>query len=138
MSRLRVWVTSAVAAVLGGCALYHAKPLDDTARAQALAPMQLERVKVAAARLEHPLVKPIMIDGQGGFTPDEIAVMAVIVSPQLRALRDQRGVAQAQVIQAGILPNPQWSYAIDYPHHTDPTAVAAKNSSVSWDLLSAL
>jgi outer membrane protein TolC len=129
--------TVALCALLAGCALYHRKPLDDAARERALAPMQIDRVKVAAASLQHPLVKPIVIDGSGGFSPDEIAVIAVIVSPQLRALRDQRGVARAQVIQAGILPNPQLSYSIDYPHN-DPTTVPAKNRTVSWDLISAL
>ena len=129
------WLASgALAALLSGCALYHPMPLDETTRAEALAPLRLDRVKVAAAALEHPLVKPIVIDGAGGFSPDEIAVMAVIVSPQLRALRDQRGVARAQVIQAGILPNPQLSRTLDYPHETDPTAVTAKNTTLSWDL----
>ena len=129
------WLASgALAALLSGCALYHPMPLDETTRAEALAPLRLDRVKVAAAALEHPLVKPIVIDGAGGFSPDEIAVMAVIVSPQLRALRDQRGVARAQVIQAGILPNPQLSRTLDYPHATDPTAVTAKNTTLSWDL----
>ncbi|TLY75875.1 MAG: TolC family protein [Gammaproteobacteria bacterium] len=129
------WLASgALAALLSGCALYHPMPLDETTRAEALAPLRLDRVKVAAAALEHPLVKPIVIDGAGGFSPDEIAVMAVIVSPQLRALRDQRGVARAQVIQAGILPNPQLSRTLDYPHETDPTAITAKNTTLSWDL----
>jgi outer membrane protein TolC len=97
--------------------------------------MQLDRVKVASASLDHPLVKPIIIDGSGGFSPDEIAVMAVILSPQLRALRDQRGVAHAQVIQAGILPNPQLNRTVDNPHgNSDPTLVAAHNSTLSWDL----
>ena len=131
----RVWLAGwALGTLLAGCALYHPMPLDEAARAQALAPLQLDRVKVAAAGLEHPLVKSIVIDGAGGFSPDEIAVMAVIVSPQLRALRDQRGVSTAQVIQAGILPNPQLSHTIDYPHNTDPTAIAAKGTTWSWDL----
>ena len=64
------------------------------------------------------------IDGRDGFTPDELAVMAVIVSPGLRALRDQRGVAQAQVLQAGLLPNPQLGYTFDQQHgNHDPTLV---------------
>src|SRR5882762_5261523 len=103
-------MAGALCSVLAGCSLYHRKPLDDAAREKALAPMQIDRVRVAAVSLQHPLVKPIVIDGSGGFSPDEIAVIAVIVSPQLRALRDQSGVARAQVIQAGILPNPQLSY----------------------------
>jgi outer membrane protein, heavy metal efflux system len=120
---------------LAGCAFYHAMPLNDAARDKALAPVPLDRVKVAAAHLEHPLLKSIVIDGNGGFSPDEIAVMAVIVSPELRALRDQRGVARAQVIQAGILPNPQFSQSIDIPHgNAAPGYVAAHTTGLSWDV----
>ncbi len=80
-----------------------------------------------------------MIDGRDGFSPDEIAVMVVIVSPQLRALRDQSGVANAQVLQAGILPNPQLGYTLDQPHgNADPTLVTGKSLGLSWDVTSLL
>jgi outer membrane protein TolC len=110
-------------------------PLSDAAREKALAPLPIDRVKVAAAHLDHPLVKPLVIDGNGGFSPDEIAVMAVIMSPELRAVRDQRGVARAQVIQAGILPNPQFTQSIDIPHgNADPAYVSAHTTGFSWDV----
>jgi outer membrane protein TolC len=128
-------IVGVLVSALAGCALYHAMPLNDAAREKALAPVPLDRVKVAAAHLEHPLVKSIVIDGNGGFSPDEIAVMAVILSPELRALRDQRGVAHAQVIQAGILPNPQFTQGIDIPHgNADPSYVPAHATGLSWDV----
>jgi outer membrane protein TolC len=124
---------------LGGCSVYRPMPLDQARVDAALESPKLETVRIAAAKIEHPLIKPIVIDGRDGFSPDEIAVMTVIVSPQLRALRDQRGVAQAQVLQAGILPNPQLSYALDRPHgNEDPTLVDAKNLGLSWDVTSLL
>jgi outer membrane protein TolC len=105
----------------------------------ALQPPPLARLKVEAAKIEHPLLKPLVIDGRDGFSPDEIALMAVLASPQLRALRDQRGVAQAQVLQAGILPNPQLGYALDKPHgNSDPTLITGKNLGLSWDFTSLL
>lgn len=132
---MRAAIVAALVSALTGCAFYHAMPLNDAAREKALAPVPIERVKVAAANLEHPLVQPLVIDGNGGFSPDEIAVMAVIVSPALRALRDQRGVARAQVIQAGILPNPQLSESIDIPHgNADPSYVSAHTLGLSWDV----
>jgi outer membrane protein TolC len=135
VNALRVAIAGVLLSASTGCAFYHAMPLNDAARDEALAPMPIDRVKVAAAKLEHPLVKPLVIDGNGGYSPDEIAVMAVIVSPQLRALRDQRGVARAQVIQAGILPNPQFSQSIDLPHgNADPSYVAAHTTGLSWDV----
>jgi outer membrane protein TolC len=120
---------------LAGCSTYRAQPLSRSAVDQALAPPDPGALKIAAARFKHPLIAPVTIDGRDGFTPDEIAILAVIVSPELRALRDQRGVAEAQVVQAGILPNPQLAYGYDRPHgNGDPTLVPAKSLGLSWDL----
>ena len=122
--------------LLAGCAVYHEKPLDEQAAAASLEPPPLDRVRVAASSFQHPLLAPIVISGEDGFTPDEIAVMAVITSPKLRALRSQRGVAQAQVVAAGILPNPQLSYTIDHP--VDPDFINATNLGLSWEITSLL
>jgi outer membrane protein TolC len=127
-----------------GCATYHAQPLDSAAVDAALQPPKLDAVRIAAAKIEHPLLKPILIDGRDGFSPDEIAVIVVIVSPQLRAIRDQRGVAQAQVLQAGILPNPQLGYTFDQLHGDAAQAVLAgpltngNTYGLSWDATSLL
>jgi outer membrane protein TolC len=45
----------------------------------------------------------------GTLTVEDIALLAVENNPDLRAARQQRGVAQAEVLQAGLLPNPQIS-----------------------------
>lgn len=128
-------VTMALLGPLGGCAVYRSMPLNAQTVEAALRPPPIEAVKIAAERLNHPLIKPVRIDGEGGFTPDEIAVMVVVVSPQLRAVRDQRGLAQAQVIQAGILPNPQWSQSADVPHgNADATLVTGRAHGFGWDL----
>jgi outer membrane protein TolC len=132
------WSAAALAA-LPGCSTYRERPLDRAAVDAALQAPPPERVRAAAADLKHPLVRPLAIDGRDGYTPDEVAVMAVVSSPELRALRDQRGVAEAQVIQAGILPNPQIAYSIDRPHgNDDPTLVPAKSLGLSWDVTSLL
>ncbi len=120
---------------LAGCSTYRSRPLSPAAVERALTPPDLAALKVTAAQFKHPVIAPVTIDGAGGFTPDEIAIMAVIVSPELRALRDQRGVAEAQVVQAGILPNPQLAYGYDRPYgNADPTLVPAKSLGLSWDL----
>jgi outer membrane protein TolC len=113
--------------------------LNQTAVNAALQAPPLDSIKIAAARLDHPLLKPMLIDGRDGFSPDEIAVMAVIVSPQLRALRDQRGVAQAQVLQAGILPNPQLGYSLEQLHGDNaPGLINGRSLGLSWDFTSLL
>jgi outer membrane protein TolC len=121
------------------CSTYQAKPLDRASVDGALVPPAMESVKIVAAQLKHPLLAPIIIDGRDGYSPDEIAVMVVVVSPRLRALRDLRGVAQAQVVQAGVLPNPQLGYSVDRPHGTyDPGVVSAKTLGLSWEVTSLL
>jgi outer membrane protein TolC len=122
-------------AILAGCSTYREHPINAASVDRALEAPPFESVKLAAVQLKHPLIQPLIIDGRGGFSPDEIAVMAVIISPELRALRDQRGVADAQAVQAGILPNPQLAYTYDQPHgNADPTLVSARSLGLSWDL----
>jgi outer membrane protein TolC len=133
------YLALALLALNCGCAIYHPQPLDSASVEAALQPPKLAAVQIAAAKIDHPLLKPIAIDGRDGFSPDEIAVMVVIVSPELRALRDQRGVANAQVLQAGILPNPQFGYTLDQLQaHTDPTLVNGRSYGLSWDVTSLL
>lgn len=129
----------AVSAALFGCAQYRSQPLDASAVATALRTPAIESVRVAAAEFKHPLLPALAIDGRDGFTPDEVALMAVITSPRLRALRDQRGVAQAQVVQAGLLPNPQLGYSLDQQRgNNDPTLINGQSLGLSWEVTSLL
>ena len=54
------------------------------------------------------------MDLRQGIGPDEAATIALYSNPALRAIRDRRGLVAAQLIQAGILPNPVVSYARDF------------------------
>ena len=58
--------------------------------ADSLAALHHDQVNIAA---------PLTVSG--------VALLAVQNDPDLRAARAQHGVAQAQVLQAGLLPNPQ-------------------------------
>jgi outer membrane protein TolC len=121
------------------CATYHPLPLDKKAEAQALAPPDMGRVTLEAAQIHHPLLKPVHLDLAKGLTPDELAVVAVLTNPQLRAVRDQRGLAHAQVIQAGLLPNPVASYGLDKPTGgNDQGTVTAYATGIGFDLTSLL
>ncbi len=138
--RLRtLTAVAATGALLTGCTSYHAQPLAPAAVETALAAPKLEAVRIAAEKFSHPLLAPLVIDGRDGFTADEIALMAVITSPQLRAVRDQRGVAQAQVVQAGLLPNPQLGYSLDQQHgNSDPTLINGESLGLSWEVTALL
>jgi hypothetical protein len=100
---------------LQGCATYHAKPLDESAVARGLMPPPMESVRIQAREISHPILKPVEIDFKKGLSADQAAIVAVIQNHALRAARDQKGIASAQLLQAGILPNPIFTYALDFP-----------------------
>lgn len=94
---------------LGGCQSYHAMPLTEARVNQALQVPVWKQLRFSAQRVRGIGLPPLPLRPTGGITPNEAAVIAVILNPSLRAVRDQRHEAAAQVIQAGILPNPQVS-----------------------------
>ncbi len=102
-------------ALLSGCVNYHEMPLESRLAAEMLKPPSMEALRIQAKEIKHPILKPLDIDLQNGLSADEAAVIAVLANPKLRAVRDQKGVAAAQLLQAGILPNPQFSYSLDVP-----------------------
>jgi outer membrane protein TolC len=61
---------------------------------------------------------------------DEVAMIAVVNNPDLKAMRGQVGVTEAQAFAAGLLPNPQFSFA----YGGLITGVGATASSVSATL----
>jgi len=67
--------------------------------------------RVPATRFQNRSPGQLFIDVARGIGPDEAAAIALYSNPALRAIRDRRGLAAAQLIQAGILPNPVVSYA---------------------------
>jgi cobalt-zinc-cadmium efflux system outer membrane protein len=138
-SGLRLACGLTLLGALSGCTVYHPLTLDRAAVETALQPPRPEAVRMAASTFKHPLLAPLAIDGRDGFTPDEVALMAVIASPRLRAIRDLRGVAQAQVIQAGLLPNPQLGYTLDQQvNNNDPALINGRSLGLSWEVTSLL
>lgn len=117
------------------CTTYRPLPLSDETVAARLAPPRMQAITIEAQSLEHPLLQPVKIDLRDGLSPDEAAVLAVLIHPRLRAVRDQRGIATAQLLQAGILPNPQISYSVDVPTGgTTAGTVNAFGFGLGWDL----
>ena len=48
----------------------------------------------------------VQLNLEDGLSRDEVALLAVLTSPRLAVLRAQRGVVGAEIIRAGLLPNP--------------------------------
>ncbi|MGH8202811.1 MAG: TolC family protein [Steroidobacteraceae bacterium] len=64
---------------------------------------------VPAGSLGLPGLKPAPLNPSQGFTETNIITLAVVGNPQLKAERLQAGVAHAQLLEAGLLPDPQIS-----------------------------
>ena len=111
LKKLIFWVLFA----LTGCATYQAVPITPMAVKKALRVPAQKDLVLAASRFKHPILKPVKLNLKDGISPDEAAILAVLLNPVLRARRDGLGIARAQVIQAGILPNPQLSAGVDAP-----------------------
>ena len=99
---------------LSGCASYHPLPLSNASVQQRLRTPAAKALQIAAGQLHHPLLAPVPLNLRRGIGPDQAAILAVILNPKLRADRDRRGLAAAQLIQAGILPNPSIGYTRDF------------------------
>jgi outer membrane protein, heavy metal efflux system len=100
-----------------GCAAYqsyHPLPLSASGIAAKLRPRSLNALEVDATQLHHPRLPPITLNSKRGIGPDQAAVLSVLFSPKLVAERDRRGLAQAQLVQAGILPNPSVGYTREF------------------------
>src|SRR5207244_2090608 len=120
-----------------GCARYRARPLTADVVEGELATPDEGALRVATAQLRHPMLSPVQIDLARGISPDEAAVIAVIVNPELRAERDARGIAAAQLLTAGLLPNPTLTAGLDFPHDSSPPDnFTAYNVGLDWEVTS--
>ena len=104
--------------LLSGCAGYSPLPLE-----QAPLPTRVEDLD-GGRQVPRP---PALAD---------LTRLALLNNPDLRAVRAQAGVAQAQALEAGLLPNP--AVALDYalPLGVQPGAVSAFTAVLSMDLKS--
>jgi cobalt-zinc-cadmium efflux system outer membrane protein len=122
---------------LTGCAQYQSQPLTPESVEKNLTVPDNEDLKVAAAKINHPTLKPLTLDLHDGLSPDEAAILAVLINPDLVEQRDQRALSAAQVLQAGILPNPQFSGNLDIPYDADAADnFLAYAVGLNWDITS--
>lgn len=123
--------------LLAGCSIYHPKPLTEAAVARNLALPSRQELQIDVSKISHPILHPVEVNLRNGVSPEEAATLAVIMNPTLRADRDRRGLATAQVIAAGVLPNPQISYGRDYVIGGNTAGtVTAFGLSGSWEITS--
>jgi outer membrane protein TolC len=134
----KTWFARALVAAcfvtLCSCSSYHPIPLEPDANN--VSP-DFAQIKILAQEISHPVLKAVEFDYRNGLSPDEAAIMAVINNPKLKAARDKQQIAQAQLLQAGLLPNPELSYDMEFPvgGETEGTATAY-GVGLNWDVSS--
>jgi outer membrane protein TolC len=124
------------AVISSGCASYHPMPLPSEI-GRKTAPPDYAEIRIQARQIHHPILKPIEFNEKNGLSPDEAAILAVLVNPKLKAARDKKQIAAAQLLQAGLLPNPRLSYDMEFPTggQTEGT-VTAFAIGADWDISS--
>lgn len=118
------------AALLAGCATYHARPLPDQAGAR--------RVADLAAPAPPHWLPTHRFDPSDGLDVTEVATLAVANNPDLRTQRDALGIARAQAFAAGLLPDPQLDASMDFPRHGGAGVTNAFGLGLSADITSLL
>ncbi|HEX3995900.1 MAG TPA: hypothetical protein VHX39_32425, partial [Acetobacteraceae bacterium] len=114
---LRLLIPSALGLALAGCGAPADLPLPAQPNlADDLGSLHHDGINVAA-----PL------------TVTQVALLAVQNDPDLRAVRAQHGLAQAQVLQVGLLPNPQFTGAF-LPLVAGVGSTPAYNAGISEDI----
>jgi outer membrane protein TolC len=113
-------------AFLTACQTYEPAPLGE--RPELLS--DVAALTISPSDLPLPELGAHRFDPSAPLDMDEIAMIAVVNNPDLKAMRGQLGVAEAQAFAAGLLPNPQFSFA----YGGLISGVGATTSSVSATL----
>jgi outer membrane protein TolC len=125
--------------LLSGCSAYHAKPLSEQTVELHIRTPVAEQLSIQAGQLKHPLLKSVSFDLSDGLSPDEAAILAVLHNPELRFARNRRGIVNAQLLQAGLLPNPRFSYNFAAPSGgLESGKVQGYGLSLDWEVTSLL
>jgi len=118
MSKRVSGIVLAFAFALAGCASYSPQPLDRT-------PHLVRAASALAGATQRPLTIP------------DLDRLVLANNPELRAARVRLGLGAAQVIEAGLLPNPQVS--LSYPFFVaGPNGTDAFSAGLAQDLKSIL
>lgn len=116
---------------LTGCATYTPHPLHE----------QPDLIDLPAALTIDPRTLPLpalrkhRFDPSNGLDMTEVAMIAVVNNPDLKAERRKADVAGAQLFDAGLLPDPQISASLDHPMGNGPGLTDAYGVGLNYDLM---
>ncbi len=117
-----------------GCASYQPSTLPEQARLE----RDVARLAVDVAAMPSTALRTHRFDPSDGFDMTEVAMLAVVNSPDLRALRADAGVTRAQAFSAGLLPDPQLSFSRETALHPGPGTSVAFTAGLTVDIAALL
>jgi outer membrane protein TolC len=118
------------ALLLAGCALYHPRPLPEGPDLRHAVPA----LRIIPGALRLPGLRPHRFDPTAPLDMTDVAILAAINNPQLKAARRRAGVARAQIFQARLLPDPQLSLNPDFTTNRAPGLTDAWSIGLAYDL----
>lgn len=121
-------------ALAGGCAQYTHGPAPGPAPAPAPPLRPWARTSGLRTRVPPGDGPEVVLDDRDGLSPQEAGILAVDRNPRLRAVRAERGIARAALIEAGVLPNPQLGGSIDPVWYGPEAAVMGYGIGLSWNV----
>lgn len=111
--------------------MYKAAPLDEGPTW----PRDVSRLNVDPHTLPFPELAAHRFDPRDGLDMTEVAMLAVVNNPDLRLARAGLGLVRAQAFDAGLLPDPQFSYSPQIPETSTPGEnVMAFDVGLGYDL----
>ncbi len=125
----RTVATFALTCAVGACAVYTPKPLSERTDLATRLPLSVD-----VGSLGLPVLQRHSFDPGDGLDMTETAMLAVVNNPDLRVQRSKLGVAQAQLFQARLLPDPQISASLDHPTDHGPGLTDGYSVGLGYDL----
>ncbi len=112
------------------CATYRPKPLNTNPTLLNEVPPEV----VTAGTMPLPELAGHTFNTDHGLDMTDVAILAVVNNQDLKVARDKQGLASAELLAAGVLPNPQLAAGVDHPTNGGPGYVNAWNIGLSYDI----
>lgn len=135
MQRLSVLTRAIVLAFFAvGCSGYQPRPILEKELLADLQAIQLEALRPPAPEPKGPPASATPgFNAADGLNPDEAVAVAELLNPTLRAFRKERGVAQGELIAAGLLQNPELQVTwLHIEHFTKSLATSGFDIGLNW------
>lgn len=97
---------------LAGCVSYQPQRLNTESTLLS----DVGRISIDRGQMPLPELAAHEFNADGGLGMTDIAMLAVVNNPDLKVARADARVSHAQAFAAGLLPDPQFHFGLDFPY----------------------